>query len=62
MTGYITIRERWYRDRGERKIGDGPWKPIDLSVYGGRVPVVFLNDRADWVETEKWVDPAEASR
>lgn len=26
----VIVKERWTRDgRGERKIGDGPWEPID---------------------------------
>lgn len=34
-----------------QKIGDGPWKKIDLSVYGGKVPVV-LGSKTSWSMTE----------
>lgn len=42
---FITVMERWTPTSGERKIGDGPWEPIDLSLYGGKTPFVFLQEK-----------------
>lgn len=39
---FIIIEERWSRTSSERRIGNGPWEPIDLSVYGGQVPITFM--------------------
>jgi len=50
----ITILEKWTRTEGWRKVGNGPWERIDLTPYGGIVPVVFLNPRIDWHITEYW--------
>jgi hypothetical protein len=57
MTDHIVIIERWTRKEGWRKVGNGSWEPIDLAAYGGRVPVVFLNDKIDWTETTMWEKP-----
>jgi hypothetical protein len=40
----VTILDRYERDPPAwyRKIGDGPWEKIDLSLWGGRLPVVWL--------------------
>ena len=56
---YVTVYERWYvhEERGQRKIGDGPWEEIDLSPWGGRKPVVFLRlpEDVEWFEEERLV-------
>lgn len=54
---YVTIREKWTRTTGWIKIGDGPWRPIDLTPYGGKPPVIFLNSETDWVIRERWEAP-----
>jgi hypothetical protein len=40
---FVVIQERWTHASGERKIGDGPWEPIDLRLYDGKPPFAFLS-------------------
>lgn len=40
---YVIVTERWTQTEGWRKIGDGDWQPIDLTVFGGRVPFITLD-------------------
>jgi hypothetical protein len=62
MPDRITILERWTQTSGQRKIGDGPWEDIDLSLYGGRVPFVFWKEPPEGLvwETVTWMTPEEA--
>lgn len=57
--GFVVVRERYTRNppKWERRIADGPWREMDLSPFGGTLPVVWLNPHADWVEQEARVDP-----
>ena len=54
---YVTVYERWYvhEERGQRKVGNGPWEEIDLSPFGGKKPIFYLNFPEDvqWVEEER---------
>lgn len=56
---YVVIQEEFTETSWRRKIGDGPWEDIDLSLYGGRAPVVFLKGpKVGYQET--WVSKKEA--
>ena len=43
----ITIVERWSRKGGRRKIGTGPWNPIDVSMYPEGKPPILLLEHGD---------------
>jgi hypothetical protein len=43
---YIRNPPRWFR-----RIGNGPWEPVDLSLFGGKLPVVWLRP-VDYLITE----------
>ena len=58
MTAHIVITERWTRTDGWRRVGYGPWEPIDLTPYGGKVPIAFGND-VQWIMQEIWQEPGE---
>ena len=39
----VEVLERWFRDgRGERKIGDGPWEPIENPYWHAQPPFVLM--------------------
>jgi hypothetical protein len=46
----IVVMERWTADGGWRKVGNQPWEPIDLRLYGGKLPFVIF----DFVRREAW--------
>jgi hypothetical protein len=45
---YIRNPPLWYR-----RVGNGPWTRVDLSIFGGRLPVVWLKP-VSWLITETW--------
>lgn len=47
MSDYITIQDRYTRTSWERKIGDGPWIPVDLVAWHGKAPIVWLKPERD---------------
>jgi hypothetical protein len=47
----IRILELWTRDSCHRKIGNGPWEKVDLSMFPYH-PVIFFDTNVDWTVTE----------
>lgn len=50
----IFTRKKWYR-----RVGDGPTEEVDLRLYGGVVPFIFLSNTIDWVKQTKFVGKRE---
>jgi hypothetical protein len=61
MKNTILVLERWTPTSGQRKIGNGPWEAIDLSLYGGKVPFVTLDLELPYGwQREIWMTEEEA--
>lgn len=54
---HVEVVERWTREGGIRKIGDGPWRVIQPW---GFVPFIVLDSDIRWWGWTSWVSPAEA--
>jgi hypothetical protein len=50
---FVEIVEIFTRKKWFRRVGDGPLEEVDLTLYGGVVPVVFLDDKMEWVKQTK---------
>lgn len=53
---FVTVTERWYGDRGYRKVGNLPWEPIE--TFGMPRPFLMLREplgRFPWETFTEWV-------
>jgi hypothetical protein len=51
MAETVEVRDRYTKNSWARKIGDGPWMEQDLTMWGGRAPMIFSNTVAWVIET-----------
>lgn len=51
----ISVDDLFTRTEWFRRIDNGPWEKVDLTPYGGNVPVVFLKPDIDWVQERTWI-------